>query len=78
MDSLKDLLVAKSLDEPTELVALRNFCHDQYNIEAKIQVKNDIIWLSLPNGLIATEVRMRQSEIITRCGITKKLRIKIG
>jgi hypothetical protein len=78
MDSLKDLLVSKSLDEPTELVALRSFCNDQYNIEPKIQVKNDIIWLSLPNGLIATEVRMRQSEIIKRCGITKKLRIKIG
>lgn len=78
MDSLKDLLVSKSLDEPTELVALRSFCNDQYNIEPKIQLKNDIIWLSLPNGLIATEVRMRQSEIIKRCGITKKLRIKIG
>ncbi len=78
MDSLKDLLILKNLDEPTEITALKNFCHDQYNFEAKISISDDKIFLSVPNGILATELRMRIPEINKRCQLTKKLIIKIG
>lgn len=78
MDSLKDLLVHKNLDEPTEVTALKNYCKDRFNFEAKISLNGDVLWLTVPNGILATELRMRQTDIITRCGITKKFRIKIG
>ena len=78
MDSLKDLLVKKDLDEPTELTALKNYCQEQFNFTAKISLTHDVLWLTVPNGIVATELRMRQTDIIARCGITKKFRIKIG
>lgn len=78
MDSIKDLLVKKDLDEPTEVTALKNYCSEQFNFTAKISLTQDVLWLTVPNGILATELRMRQTDIIARCGITKKFRIKIG
>jgi len=78
MDSLKDVLSKKNLDEPTEITALKQYCQEFYQFEPKITIAKDLLWLTVPNGILATELRMRQPEIITRCGITKKLRIVIG
>jgi hypothetical protein len=78
MDSLKDLLVHKDLDEPTEVTALKSYCQEQFHFTAKISLTQDVLWLTVPNGILATELRMRQTDIIARCGITKKFRIKIG
>lgn len=78
MDSLKDLLAAKNLDEPTEIVALREYCQQLFNFTPKISRKNDCIWMLVPNGILATELRMRLPEINRRCGLTQKLVIRIG
>jgi hypothetical protein len=78
MDSLKDLLASKNLDEPTEISALREYCQKQFNFTPKISVKKDALWLLAPNGILATELRMCSRDIIKRCGITTKLIIRIG
>ena len=78
MNSLKDILVNKNLDEPTEITALRNYCKDEFNFEPKINIKNNNIWLLAPNGILATELRRRFPEIKRRCDLTKKLIIRIG
>jgi hypothetical protein len=78
MDSLKDLLSAKNLDEPTEITALREYCESQFRFTPKLSIKNDCIWLHAPNGIVATELRMRLPEIHRRCQTTKKLVIRIG
>lgn len=78
MDSLKDLLEQKNLDEPTEIAALRMYCEELFKVTPKISISGDILWCKVPNGIIATELRMRQLEVVSRCGITKKLRITIG
>ena len=78
MDSIKDLLQHKNLDEPTEVAALRGYCEDLFKVTPKITINGEILWCKVPNGIIATELRMRQPEVISRCGITKKLRITIG
>lgn len=78
MDSLKNILVNKNLDEPTEITALREYCEKSFKFSAKIGIKNDCIWLTVPNGIIASELRMRIRDIQVRCGLTKKLVIRIG
>ncbi|MBP9813456.1 hypothetical protein KBC51_03390 [Candidatus Saccharibacteria bacterium] len=78
MDSIKDLLLAKNLEEPTELAALKSFCLNNYKFEAKIKITNDSITLFVPNGILATELRMQQKTIINRCQLTKKLHVRIG
>jgi hypothetical protein len=78
MDSLKDLISAKDLDEPTEITALRQYCEDLFNFTPKLSIKNDLIWMIVPNGAVASELRMRIPEIFKRCQLTKKLVIRIG
>ena len=78
MDSIKDILTKKDLSEPTELVALREYCQKLLNFTPKISLKNNSIWLTVPNGILATELRMRSPEINRRCQLTQKLIIRIG
>lgn len=78
MDSLKDILLSKNLDEPTEITALRQYCEETFHITPRIVMKNDALFLNVPNGMLATELRMRTPEIVRRCGITKKLVVRIG
>lgn len=78
MDSIKELLATKNLDEPTEVTALKEYCQDLFGFTPKISVKNDAIWMSVPTGILATELRMRMPEIQRRCNLTRKLIIRIG
>lgn len=78
MDSLKDILSKKEVDQPTEVTALKRFCLEEYNFEANIKITPQYIIVFVPNGILATELRMRQKEIIRRCQLTKKLMFKIG
>jgi hypothetical protein len=78
MDSLKDILAKKDLDEPTEVTALKEYCQELFEFKPKITVRKDAIWLYAPNGVLATELRMRLPEINRRCGLTQKLVIRIG
>jgi hypothetical protein len=78
MDSLKDILVAKNLGEPTEVAALREYCQKLFDFTPKISLKKDQIWLIVPNGILATELRMRLPEINRHCQLTQRLVIKIG
>lgn len=78
MDSLKYLMLSKNLDEPTELTALREYCQSMFNFTPVLAIKNNCVWMTVPNGILATELRMRLPEINRRCGLTKKLVIRIG
>lgn len=78
MDSIKDILAKKELDEPTEITALKEYCKEMFDFIPKIIIRKDAIWLYAPNGILATELRMRFSEINRRCGLTQKLVIRIG
>ncbi|HUD03764.1 MAG TPA: hypothetical protein VMR51_03165 [Patescibacteria group bacterium] len=78
MDSIKDILIQKDLSEPTELTALRKYCEKLFNFTPKISIKNNCIWLTVPNGILATELRMRSPEIKRHCQLTQKLIIRIG
>jgi hypothetical protein len=78
MDVIKDILANKDLDEPSELASLREYCEEFFKFTPKLSVKKDSIWMYVPNGMLATELRMRLPEINRRCQLTIKLVIKIG
>jgi hypothetical protein len=78
MDSLKDILAKKDIEEPTEITALKQYCKDEFNIQVRTAIKGGSIWLFAPNGILATELRMRLPEIQRRCQLTQKLVIRIG
>lgn len=77
MDSLKDLLLTKNLDEPSEITSLKDYFHANFKISPKIKLTQNAIVVEVPNGKIASEIRGRMLDIERRCQLTKKLFVKI-
>ena len=78
MDSLKDLLLKKDIEEPSELKSLREYCEQFFNFTPKLVDNKETITLYAPSGPAASELRIRQAEIQRRCQLTRKLFIRIG
>jgi len=78
MDSLKDLLISKNLDEPGEVSALKEYFHSTFNISPTIKVSQNAIVVIVPNSKLATEIRGRVLDIERRCQLTKQLFVKVG
>jgi len=77
MDSLKDLLIQKNLDEPSDVTALKDYYQSIFKLPAQVKVTPNSIVLIVPNGKIATEIRSRTLEIQRRCQLTKKFYVKV-
>lgn len=78
MESLKDFLLEKNLDEPSEVTALRDYYQALFKKKPSIKVTSNAIILTVPNGKIATEIRARQLDIEMRCQLTKRFVVRIG
>lgn len=78
MDSIKDLLMQKNLEEPTEITALKDYYEKTFGLPASIKITQKSIVLNVPNSKLASEVRLRTLEIERRCQLTKKLFIKVS
>ena len=78
MESLKDLLLEKNLDEPSEVTALRDYYQALFKKKPSVKITANAIVLTVPNGKIATEMRARQLDIEMRCQLTKKFIVRIG
>lgn len=77
MDSLKDLLMNKDVEEPTELTALREFIRHEFQITPEIRLQQELITVYMPNAAAASILRMRYHEVKKRCQLTRKLYVKI-
>ena len=77
MDSLKDLLMQKNMDEPTEVAALREFIKSEFNVTPEIKVQQELITVFMPSAATASVLRMRYHEVKKRCQLTRKLYVKI-
>jgi hypothetical protein len=77
MDSLKDILATKNLDEPTEVTALRDYVQQLYQFIPQVKISEKSITVVVPNSKMASELRLRQIEIERRCQLTKRLYVKI-
>ncbi len=78
MDSLKDLLTVKNLDEPSEVTALREYYKTLFKDIPTIKLSERNITLIVPNGKIATEIRARTIDIERRCQFTKRFVVRVG
>lgn len=77
MDSLKDILATRNLDEPSEVTALRDYVQHLYQFVPEVKISERSITIVVPNSKMASELRLRQIEIERRCQLTKRLFVKI-
>ncbi len=78
MDSIKDLLLSKKLDQPGELVALERYCKVFLDFETLVKDGPRGITITVPNGKAAYYVRSELSKIEKYCALTKKVYIRVG
>ncbi len=78
MDSLKDLLLNKPLDKPSEIVALERYCKEHVPYPVQIKDGPRGITLTVKNGKEAYNLRSHQTKIETFCALTKKLYIRVA
>lgn len=78
MDSLKDLLVSKNLDEPSEMTSLRDYLQSAFKFIPNIKASQNAIIVTVSNSKLATEIRARTLDIERRCQLTRKLVVRVG
>lgn len=77
MDSLKELLLSKDFDEPSEIGTVKNYCRELFGETPTVSISKNYLVVSVSNSKLASELRLRQVELGRRCQVTKKLFIKV-
>ncbi|MCA9347243.1 hypothetical protein KC930_01520 [Candidatus Saccharibacteria bacterium] len=77
MDSLKDLLLAKDLDQPSDMKAIQAFL--EKNLDAKFSISDypNHLTISVGNGKLAYHLRTMLPALVAYSAPTKDIRIRI-
>lgn len=78
MDSIFKILSGKKFDEPSEMVSIKKYVLDEFNVKVGVQVRDKDIIIKVPSAALAGTLRMRGPEIKERCHIDKRLTFQIG
>jgi len=76
-DSLGDLLARKNLDEPDEIVVIKNFLREHYKAGCQVTVQPRLIVITVQGASLAGTLRMRLHELQALCQTDKRLMIRI-
>lgn len=78
MDSMQDLLKAKSHEEPPQIIAMKSYVMENHNQVIKCSVSQFGYTIIAPNAVLASTLQMETPIIIASCKLDKKLFIRIG
>ena len=79
MDSIGDMLAKRPTpQEPPELVYIREFVQQKYNITPKLSLSDQYIIITVPHASVASLLRYDEPELALKSNTNKKLRIRIG
>ena len=78
MDSLHNILSNRNFDEPPEVASIKKYVEDEFHTKVSVTVREKDIIVGVPNGALASTLRMRSPEIKRRCQLDKRLVFRIG
>lgn len=78
MDSLNSILSSKDFDEPPEMVSIKKYVKDEFQVVVGVQIRERDIIISVPNAALANTLRLRGPDLKRRCQIDKRLTFRIG
>ena len=76
-DSIGDLLQKKQFDEPDELLIIREFLRENYQVTCQLTVQTRQIVIAVKGASLAGAVRMRLHELQALCQTDKRLVLRI-
>ena len=78
MDSLQDILARAMPQEPTEVLAIKQYIEEQFHAPSSIGLHNDTITITVASAALANALRLRLPEIQAVASTTKRLVFRIG
>jgi hypothetical protein len=78
MDNLQDLLGKYSRKEPSEIAALKQYIHDQFNSEANIGLQGEAIVITVHSAALANTLRFQLPKLKAAANTEKRIILRIG
>lgn len=78
METLADILKNKPQSEPPQVLALKKYAKDNYNIDISVRVSPKHYLITVPNASLAQKFRIETATITDECLLDKRLVIHIG
>jgi hypothetical protein len=76
-NSLADLLANRDFDEPAEMVAIKQFVQDNYQVDVDVQMREREIIVSTPSAALANTLRFKLPELRTAAKTDKRIVLRI-
>ena len=77
MDSLSSIINSKDYEGPTEILSIKKYVMDEFDVAVGVQVRDNDIVISVPNSALANTLRLRSPELKRHCGINKHLTFRL-
>jgi hypothetical protein len=77
-NSLADILMNRSFDEPEEATSIKNFVLEKYNKSVAVTVREKDILITAQGASFAGALRMQSRHMQRAAGTTKRLIIRIA
>ncbi|MGH7195877.1 MAG: hypothetical protein ACREGA_03815 [Candidatus Saccharimonadales bacterium] len=78
MDSLNNILGKKDFETPPEVAVIKQFVKRQFDAEAGVQIRPDVIMISVASASLAASLRMQTVALKKAAATDKRLAIRIG
>jgi hypothetical protein len=78
MEDLRNLLKAQQPQEPPQIQFIKDYIKSNFSSQCSVTKTNDSYIVSVPDGTVASYLRMSSPDIEKLCGLDKKLIIRIG
>ncbi|HSX29943.1 MAG TPA: hypothetical protein VLE73_05295 [Candidatus Saccharimonadales bacterium] len=78
MDSLHDLLSRYSPKEPEEIVAIKRYIADEFNVESSVGIQGNALVITVQSASLANTLRMRLPALQAIANTNKRLVFRIG
>ena len=78
MDSLSDLLGARTPAEPPEIRLIKDYAQSEFQSDVEVMVRDKDIIISAASAALANTLRLRSPEIKKLCATDKRLVFRIG
>jgi hypothetical protein len=78
MNSLFDIMAAKSFEEPPEVTTIKAFVERHFRSSVGVGIQPHHITITTPSAALAGSLRLKLHQLQKECGTDKRLIIRIG
>jgi hypothetical protein len=78
MDSLQDLLGQYSPKEPDEILAIKRYIHEKFDVPSSVGVQGEAIVITVSSAALANTLRFHTAKMQAAAGTGKRLLFRIG